>query len=559
MPTIPWPPVFTLDQEKILQLLTGDRFYSNPSAALREAILNAIDAVHRRHQHEPDILPDIRVTFSRDDLRLMVTDNGIGMRQQDVSALFAKVGASAATAEAKKESVGEFGIGVISYFMAGDVFTLQTNDGTTSPIGLSFSRDMLSGGTATNLQPTQWLQGTSIEIHIQDMATFDLLLDRFPYWCRDVDGLSGQLLPDGCALKQEDTYKQGNSLDMAFPDWVERAHLRPVSNPLGWDAMTEISTVAVLYRGVFVQEFNIEGAWGIEGSIDVDPKYFKPRLNREGFVEGQFQDEVTHLLKSCHPTIMEAMAQRLAAAVEEDELGKWTVKRWASLWLLLPRSPEYSKAIRVWDSVFRSLPAFERTVGNKWVPASLETIKVLQPEVFVAPLADEKANDIVQAALRFLRNTDRPVIRGIRRDRSWMHGAGSSFATTADLITQVFANELPRLVPIASQANDILAGIETVATLFKGPPLVDLVKLGGDSPPVLRLRQRLIINIDHDAGRALVNDTLRQNAGPMTMVESAARHAYPQLTQVAAALRESTSDPEILGPIRRWYIRSLLP
>ncbi len=150
MPTIPWPPVFTLDQEKILQLLTGDRFYSNPSAALREAILNAIDAVHRRHQHQPDILPDIRVTFSRDDLRLMVTDNGIGMRQQDVSALFAKVGASAATAEAKKESVGEFGIGVISYFMAGDVFTLQTNDGTTSPVEVLLSeapQGLPGGGT----------------------------------------------------------------------------------------------------------------------------------------------------------------------------------------------------------------------------------------------------------------------------------------------------------------------------------------------------------------------------------------------------------------------------
>ena len=29
-----WPPEFSLDQEKILGLLTGDRFYSNPSAAL---------------------------------------------------------------------------------------------------------------------------------------------------------------------------------------------------------------------------------------------------------------------------------------------------------------------------------------------------------------------------------------------------------------------------------------------------------------------------------------------------------------------------------------------
>ena len=118
-----WPPEFSLDQEKILSLLTGDRFYSNPSAALREAVLNAIDAVQRRREISPDIAPEIRVTFSRDDLKLTVADNGIGMSQAEVTDLFAKVGASAATNEAKKKSVGEFGIGVISYFMAGNVFT----------------------------------------------------------------------------------------------------------------------------------------------------------------------------------------------------------------------------------------------------------------------------------------------------------------------------------------------------------------------------------------------------------------------------------------------------
>ncbi len=558
MSTAPWPPTFTLDQERILSLLTGDRFYSNPSAALREAILNAIDAVHRRRRPEPDLVPNIRVTFDRDALRLTVVDNGTGMSRQDVSVLFAKVGASAATAETQKESVGEFGIGVISYFMAADVFTLQTYDGTTDPVGLCFNRAMLAGGKATSLAPTQESQGTTLVLHLREESTFDLLLDQFPHWCRDVNGLSGQLLPERSALKQMGTFPQHDGLDVDLPPWVERAHLRPVSNLPGWDAMTELSTVAVLYRGVFVQEFAVEGAWGIEGSIDVDPKHFKPRLNREGFVEGQFQDEVAHLLKSCHPAILEAMARRLAVAVKQHKLDKWTVKRWASLWLLLPRTPAYSAAMSVWDSVFRSLPAFEQAVGNNWVPASLETITQLQPEVFVAPLAEQKTDDIVQAAVRFLRNTGQPVIRGIRRDRSWMHAVGTSFATTADLITQVFADELPRLILLKHKAADILAAIESEATLYRTPH-TDLVKLGSDSPPVLRVGPRLLINIQSDAGRTLVAETLRLNRGPMTMVGTAARHAYPQLTQVAAALRDAPVDAEILGPVRRRYIRSLFP
>ena len=48
-----WPPEFRLDRTSILNLLTGKSFYSDPSAALREAILNAIDAVFRRKKADP--------------------------------------------------------------------------------------------------------------------------------------------------------------------------------------------------------------------------------------------------------------------------------------------------------------------------------------------------------------------------------------------------------------------------------------------------------------------------------------------------------------------------
>ena len=406
------------------------------------------------------------------------------MSQEEVSALFVKVGASAAAEEAKKESVGEFGIGVISYFMAGDSFKLQTYDGKTHSIGLSFDRSMLSGGASTELSTTQQYQGTTITIQIRDIETFDVLLESFPHWCRDVEGLSAQLLPDERILPQKGSSSWPKLSSVQLPEWVERAYLRPVSDPTGWDTMTGISTVAVLYRGVFVQEFEVRGAWGIEGSIDVDPKYFKPRLNREGFIDGQFQTKVTEFLKSCHPAILEAMVEPLNAAAKRGALNKWTVNRWANLWLSLPRDPAYEKATQLWDSVFRSLPAFESAVGNQWQPVSFETIKGFQTKVFVAPLGSKKSNDIVQvAALRLLRNTGQVVIRGIRSDKSWMRYAGRSFGTTADLIASVFAAELPPLVPVAKEAEQILAQINPVAPLFTGPPAVDLVKLGDDSPP----------------------------------------------------------------------------
>ncbi len=553
-----WPPGFSLDQEKILNLLTGDRFYSNPSAALREAILNAIDAVHRRRTVNCDISPEIKVTFDRAKSHLTVDDNGVGMNKTEVETLFAKVGASAATHEAKKESVGEFGIGVISYFMAGDTFELQTYDGKTNAIGLTFDKRLLSGGTSTELAPTQQSQGTTITIHIRNASTFDVLLESFPHWCRDVEGLSAQLLPDGRTLSQKGASKLSELSGVQLPKWVERAHLGPVSDPTGWDAMTGNSTVAVLYRGVFVQEFEAKGLWGIEGSIDVDPKHFKPRLNRESFVEGQFQTEVKDFLKTCHPAILEALVKQLKVALERGALNKWTEKRWANLWLSLPRVPAYAQATKLWDAVFRSLPAFELAVGNQWVPASVEKIMMLKPKIYVAPLPDEKPNEVVQAALRLLRNTGHPVIRGIRREKSWMREVSRWFGTTADLLSTVFAAELPPLVPLVNEAEQILAEIKSVAPLFTGPPAVDLVRIGPDSLPVLRLQDRLIINLDHGAGKALVEDVLSANNGAISLVGSAARHTYEQLTQVAAVVRDITAEPEVLGPIRRRFIRSLL-
>jgi hypothetical protein len=111
--------------------------------------------------------------------------------------------------------------------------------------------------------------------------------------------------------------------------------------------MTGESTISVLYRGVFVQDFTIRGLWGIEGSIDVDPKHFKPKLNREGFIEGPFQTDVNQFLRDSHPKILSVMAERLSEALAKGTLDKWTQRRWATLWLSIPRDASYVATTQV--------------------------------------------------------------------------------------------------------------------------------------------------------------------------------------------------------------------
>jgi len=555
-----WPPSFTLDQERILNLLTGDRFYSNASAALREAVLNAIDAVHRRQLTETSLIPCITVAFDCDELTISVSDNGDGMSQHAITQLFARVGSSAAALQSGKGSVGEFGIGVISYFMAGNSFTVQTFDGSSEPIGLKFTRDMLAGGTAENLAPTRKTRGTTLEIQIRDNDTFQLILESFPHWCRDVLGLSGSLQPSGDELQQGGSGKQATVLDLPTPEWIDRAHLAPVSSLTGWDSMSGESTISVLYRGVFVQEFTVRGLWGIVGSIDVNPKHFKPRLNREGFVEGSFQAEVEQFLTQSHPKILLSMADRLLDALAKGDLNKWTQHRWATLWLSIPRGETYAEVVRAWDNIFVKIPAFELAVGNKWEPVSLEQIFCMDGNVYVAPLPNEKHKnaDLINGALRLLRHTDRNVIRGLRPDRSWLRFAGSSFGTTAELIASVFADRLPELHPLTECAERILAEVRQVATLFGGNPSVDIVKIGSDSPPVIRLKSQLILNIDHPKGKAIVDEVVTENTGRWSLISITARHSHEHISQVAASVRDSSAGTEKLGLVKRRFIRGLL-
>lgn len=553
-----WPPSFTLDRKRVLELLTGDRFYTDRSAALREAVLNAVDATHRRGTAEADFEPEITVIFSRQALTLTVQDNGVGMSREDVVDLFAKVGASAASLDSENGAVGEFGIGVVSYFMAGEAFELRTWDGQADGIGLRFNRSMLAGGEATPINCDVGTRGTTVTLHLSDEETFDLLLHRFPHWCRDVDGLVARVDPEDQPLPQGGSLRAMGAIDVPFPSWIERTHLGPVGEPTGWSAMTGVSTVAVLYRGVFVQEFEVRGAWGIEGSIDVNPKHFKPRLNREGFVEDQFQKEVSDFLHSAHPVILKAMAARLGEAVAEGALTKWSEQRWATLWLAVPRTGAYNETVAAWDAVFRSLPAFELAIGNRWEAVSLERLVETPGDIYVAPLKDERSEERVVAATRFLRSTGEAVVRGVQRDRSWLKHAPPAFGTTADLITNVFAEELGRLRYITREADAILSSIDPIAPLFTGPPPVDLVRLGEESPPAIRLEKRLLINVDHPSGKTIAKEALSENDGALSLVALTARHAHEQLGQVAAVVREMTGVPEVLSPVRRRFIRARL-
>lgn len=128
--------VFSIDQAKILDLLTGHTLYNDTGVVVRELVQNSLDAVRlKSHLASSDLHPyhpKIAVEWDSTKRTLVVTDNGVGMPQTVIEKNFLHVGSSRyQEPEFRKEfpefsSISRFGIGVLSTFMVADDVTVVT-------------------------------------------------------------------------------------------------------------------------------------------------------------------------------------------------------------------------------------------------------------------------------------------------------------------------------------------------------------------------------------------------------------------------------------------------
>lgn len=143
---------FRLDDERVQELLMGENLYGDPALAIRELYQNALDACRYRDAR----LRYLRATENRStdwvgaiQIRQGVTedgrpfidciDNGVGMGMRELTDVFSRAGVrfadlpDFAEEELDWSRVGinmhpnsRFGIGVLSYFMVADDFTVTT-------------------------------------------------------------------------------------------------------------------------------------------------------------------------------------------------------------------------------------------------------------------------------------------------------------------------------------------------------------------------------------------------------------------------------------------------
>ncbi len=125
---------FSLDQTKILDLLTGHTLYNDTSVVLRELAQNGLDAARlQMHIEERDSKSGlVEVEWDSEARQLVVRDNGTGMTAGVIERNLLRAGASRYQEEPFRKKypefspISKFGIGVLSAFMIADSVEITT-------------------------------------------------------------------------------------------------------------------------------------------------------------------------------------------------------------------------------------------------------------------------------------------------------------------------------------------------------------------------------------------------------------------------------------------------
>lgn len=118
--------------------LLSNHLYSSPSVYVRELLQNATDAIRARQHLDAEHVGQVTMHTRRDDrgrVVLTITDDGIGLTEDEVHGFLATIGASSKREidERRADFIGQFGIGLLSCFVVSDDIDVVTRSAKGGP------------------------------------------------------------------------------------------------------------------------------------------------------------------------------------------------------------------------------------------------------------------------------------------------------------------------------------------------------------------------------------------------------------------------------------------
>ena len=174
---------FKTEVRQLLQLMIHS-LYSNRDIFLRELVANAADAIDKARFESltrPELAREwkIRIAADKDANTLTISDNGIGMTEDEVVENIGTIAKSGTRAFLKlleeqgdkadvPELIGQFGVGFYSAFMAAELVELETKKSGTDDPAVKWSSNgtgKYSIDAGTRQEP-----GTTITLHLKEDA-----------------------------------------------------------------------------------------------------------------------------------------------------------------------------------------------------------------------------------------------------------------------------------------------------------------------------------------------------------------------------------------------------
>lgn len=179
---------FTFDLQNTIDTFIGENIYRSKFVAIRECVQNAIDSCRFKMQTAGTSY-NPRIIVRLFEKQLSITDNGNGMDEFIVQNYFAKLAKSyynESKVSSRYESIGQFGIGVFSYFLLCESFNVATKALDSEPLKFLVTKD------ADNYfyfydHPDLISEGTDVTLNLTEDMDFEELEEQMRYYFRFIE------------------------------------------------------------------------------------------------------------------------------------------------------------------------------------------------------------------------------------------------------------------------------------------------------------------------------------------------------------------------------------
>ncbi|MEU1075776.1 MULTISPECIES: HSP90 family protein [unclassified Streptomyces] len=464
---------FQVDLRGLVDLLSH-HLYSSPRVYVRELLQNAVDAVTARRAHDPEAR--IRIRLSSVDGRVAIEDSGIGLTADEVHTLLATIGRSSKRGgehgleSARREFLGQFGIGLLACFVVARRIRVVTRSARTpdaAPVEWLASDDgsytvrvlpddaRPEPGTTVHLEPRpgaeEWTTAARVEELARDFGSllpYDIafagddgaerpVTDRPPVWEREYPTPAARRVALSGHCARVFGFTPLDSIDLDLPVAGVRGVAYVLPEPT---SPAHRAGHRTYLKGMLLTDRadNLLPEWAFFVRAVVDTDTLRPTASRENLYDDEtlaaVRDALGARLRQWLAELAAGDPQRLAAFLSVHHLGVKSLARHdAELFaLMLPWLPFETNDGR------RSLDEFAAAHTEIHFTRTVEEFRQIAPIAAAHGLGVVNAGYTYDANLLALLPKIRPGLKVTELDAGAVTDRLDPVPTTAELSLAAF-------------------------------------------------------------------------------------------------------------------------